>query len=130
MDQGQQLNMESIHSVALLALSVLLLLLVLELVRRGLLKERYALLWLGTSLFGLIIGIFPDTIVLLSRVLHFQYLTVLFVLSFIFTMGLILTFSVVISRLSERNRILTQEVAILAGKITELEKSIGREKNS
>lgn len=113
--------MELVHSLGLLALSVMLLVLVLELVRRGLLKERYALLWLATSLVGLAVGIFPNVIVVLSRALHFQYLTVLFIISFIFTLGLILTFSVVISRLVERNRVLTQEVALLATKVKTLE---------
>ena len=38
--------------------------LILELVRRGRLKERYALLWLATALFTLFLGVFPDNEIL------------------------------------------------------------------
>ena len=109
------------HRIALLALSVSLLVLVLELVRRGYLKERYALLWLATSAMGLIVGIFPGLIVWFSTQFHFQFLTVLLAITFAFTLGLVLTFSVVLSRLSERNRRLTQEVALLRKAVDTLE---------
>lgn len=110
------------HRVGLLVLSVALLLLVLELVRRGRLKERYALLWLATALTGLLIGVFPGVIVRVADLFRFQYLTVLFVVSFLFLLGLVLSFSVVISALVERNRRLTQEVALLDHKVREMEK--------
>ena len=64
-----QTGFETAHRIGLAAVSILLLLLVLELVRRGLLKERYALLWLAASAFGLIIGIFPQIIVFLAGAL-------------------------------------------------------------
>ncbi len=117
-----QTGFETAHRIGLAAVSILLLLLVLELVRRGLLKERYALLWLAASAFGLIIGIFPQIIVFLAGALRFQYLTVFFVLSFIGGLGLVLAFSIVISRLVERNRRLTQEVALLSHAVKELER--------
>lgn len=120
---GQQLlELQWPHRAALLIMSLALLALVLELVRRGLLKERYALLWLATSFFGLVAGVFPGLIVRLSGLLHFQYVTVLFVLSFLFVLGLVLSFSVIISRLSERNRELTQEVALLENALRRLER--------
>ncbi len=112
--EAEQLGMAVAHRVALFVLSFMLALLVLELVRRELLKERYALLWLATAAFGLLVGIFPSIIVILSTTLHFQKLTVLFVLSFLFVLGLVLSFSVAISTLAERNRNLTQEVALLS----------------
>jgi len=117
-----QMGFQTAHRIGLAAVSILLLLLVLELVRRGLLKERYALLWLATAVFGLVIGIFPRIIVVLADVLNFQYLTVFFVLSFIFGLGLVLAFSIVISRLVERNRRLTQEVALLSHTVKQLER--------
>jgi hypothetical protein len=117
-----QMGFQTAHRIGLAAVSILLLLLVLELVRRGLLKERYALLWLATAVFGLVIGIFPRIVVVLADVLNFQYLTVFFVLSFIFGLGLVLAFSIVISRLVERNRRLTQEVALLSHTVKQLER--------
>ena len=109
------------HRVALLALSVLLLLVILELVRRGRFKERYALLWLASALFGLAVGVFPGIIVWIARALHVQFLTVVFGLAFVFFLGLILGFCVVISQLSEQNRELAQELALLANRVKTLE---------
>jgi len=115
------------HRIGLPVVSLILVAIVLELVRRGHLKERYALLWLATSAFGLAVGIFPQIIVTLSHWLRFQYLTVLFVLSFVFILGLVLAFSVIISTLNERNRMLTQEVALLANQVARLENKIDHE---
>ena len=111
------------HQIALLIISVLLLGIVLELVRQGHLKERYALLWLAVSGSGLVVGIFPRSLVLISRVFSLQLLTVLFFFFFLLILGLVLSFSVVISRLAERNRRLTQEVALLAQRMDSLEKT-------
>lgn len=109
------------HRIALLVLSFLLFGFVLELVRRDLLKERYALLWLATSLFGLVVGIFPSLIIRLSNLLRFQMLTLLFVLAFVFTLAIVLGFSVIISRLTEHNRKLAQELALLANRLERYE---------
>ncbi|GJM27285.1 MAG: hypothetical protein DHS20C16_37000 [Phycisphaerae bacterium] len=114
-------GLEFTHRIAILALSLGLLGLVLELVRRGVLKERYALLWLITAGGGLAIGIAPGLIVAVADIFHFQYLTVIFVVYFFFSFGLVLNFSIVISQLYERNRALTQEVALLAHALERLE---------
>ncbi len=108
------------HRAALLGISLALVVLVFELVRRGYLKERYALLWLATSVAGLFVGMFPGAIVWISRQFQFQFLTVLVAVTFFFTLALVLIFSVVLSRLSERNRRLTQEVALLRRSVEEL----------
>jgi len=117
-----QIGIDLSHRLALLVASVTLLCLVLELVRRAYLKERYALLWLATSLAGLLLGLFPGLIVVISPILHVQYLTVLFILAFLFLLSIVLVFTVVISRLAERHRQLTQEVALLAHAVKNLER--------
>lgn len=111
-----------VHRIGLLVLSLLLMLLVLELVRRGRLKERYALLWLGAAGGSLLIGLFPTIIVGLANGLRVQYLTVVYMITFLFLLGIILVFSVVISRLSERCRELAQEAALLAERVQKLER--------
>ena len=113
MDELQLIGIQPGHRVALLAMSVVLLGFVLELVRRDLLREKYALLWLATSVVGLVIGVVPDLLVAFAQLMRFQLLTALFVFSFVFTLAVVLGFTVVISRLSERNRELAQEVALL-----------------
>ena len=115
------MSIQPIHRVALLVLSIVLFALVLELVRREKLKERYALLWLGTSVVGVLVGIFPQIIERTTNALHFQLLTTLYAISFIYVLGIILSFSVIISSLSEHNRKLVQEVALLANRMDALE---------
>ncbi len=112
----------ALHRGGLLVLSLALVLLVLELVRRGHLKERYALLWLAVSVFGLLVGLFPGIIVRIAGILEFQYLTVVSFFAFMFLLLLVLAFTVVISRLSERSRRLAQEVALLSRRIDEMER--------
>ncbi len=128
METAQQVGFTISHRIGLLALSVVLLLLVLELVRRRRFKERYALLWLGTAGCGVIVGAFPGIIVWISRVTHVQFLTVFFVTAFMFLLGLVLSFSVVISRLSEQNRELAQELALLASRVNDIEGKNGPDK--
>lgn len=119
--QLEQIGLYTGHRIALLLLSLLLLGFVLELVRRDHLKEKYALFWLATALFGVAIGIYPDFIVLFAQTVRFQMLTALFVFSFIFILAIVLAFTVVISRLTERNRELTQEMALLANRVNRFE---------
>ena len=118
-----QLGFYAAHRYGLLSLSLVLMALVLELVRRGRLKERYALLWLATSAASLFIGIFPSIIVKISNILHFQYLTLVYILSFLFLLLMVLIFTIVVSRLGEHNRVLAQEVALLSQRLKIIESS-------
>ena len=123
MEDLQVLGIQPGHRVALFVLSLTLLGLILELVRRDALKERYALLWLATSLFGLVVGVYPELIVRFAALVQFQMLTAMFVFSFVFMLGIVLNFTVIISRLTERNRDLAQELALLAHQVGRLERS-------
>ena len=104
--------------------SSLLLLLVLDLVRRRYLKERYALLWIVTGSLFLLLSIRTDLLHWIALLLGFSLPSnALFVLGFVFFLLLILGLSVITSRLSEKNRTLTQEVVLLKKRVTDLEKS-------
>lgn len=111
------------HRIGLLVVSVTFMALVLELVRRGHLKERFALLWLAAAACGVFVGLFPSSIVWASKSFEFQYLTVFYVTSFLFLLLLVLAFSVAISKLTERNRALAQELALLNRRVEQLEHS-------
>ena len=123
MDALALASIEPAHRLALGALSVLLFAVIFELVRREHLQERNALLWIATSVLGLIIGVFPGTIVLFAQTFHFQMITMLFAVSFLYVLGIVLSFTVIISRLSERNRRLAQEVALLAHRVQRVEEN-------
>lgn len=123
----EQVDIQFVHRIAILVLSLSLMVVVLELMRRGWLKEKYALLWLGTAGASVLVGVFPNVIVAAANLFHFQYLTVLFTVYFLFTLGLVMSFSVVISQLAERNRELTQELALLAHTVERMERQLASE---
>lgn len=90
------------------------LVLVIELVRRGRLKERYSLLWLFASV---VLLIFSSSRGLLESASHYLGIVYppafLFLIAFLFLLLITLHFSVVISSLWERNKRLAQELALL-----------------
>jgi hypothetical protein len=94
--------------------SALLLFFVLELLRRRRLGEPYAILWLLASVVLLILSVWND---LLAEVADGVGIATpanaLFVVAFGFVLALLLSFSVVISRLSRENKLLAQELARL-----------------
>ncbi len=104
------------------AISVFVLIVVFELIRRRKLKEEYSLLWLLSGFVILVISIFPNLLNIISEALGMYYLTSMLVISFLFLLLIVLHFSVVVSQLSEKNKELTQELSITDFKLKELDK--------
>jgi len=99
------------------------LFLVIELVRRGRLKERYSLLWLFASGVLLVLSSSRDILKYISNMMGIYYPpSFLFLLAFLFLLLITLHFSVTISGLSEKNKRLAQELALLR---REMRESIG-----
>jgi hypothetical protein len=99
--------------VAVLASSALLLI-VFEMLRRRRLIERYALLWLGSSLVLLLLSIWTGLLEIISKAVGIVYPpNALFMVAFTFVLILMLHFSLAISRLSGEIKVLAQEVARL-----------------
>ena len=111
------LNLKIIISVMILVL----ILIILELIRREKLKERYALLWLFTCLGILSFSFTPKLIRFLSDITGMYYLSVISMISFLFFLSILLHFSIVISKLHEHNKVLTQQYALLYLKIAQIE---------
>ena len=106
--------------------SLILLLLILELIRRRYLRERYSLLWIATGGFSLLLSIKVDLLYEISDLLGFSIPSnALFFLGILLLILLSLGLSVITSRLAEKNRILTQKVVLLERRVDELEKSHG-----
>jgi hypothetical protein len=101
--------------------SVSVMIVVIELIRQGRLKEKYSLLWL---LAGGILLVFSSSRTMLesiSRLLGIFYPpSFLFLLAFVFLLLITLHFSVVISGLSEKNKQLAQELALLRQEMREM----------
>jgi len=87
---------------------------VLELVRRRRLVERYALLWMTVSIVLLVLAIWNQLLNLASDAIGIAVpANALFLAAFAVAFLMLLHFSVITSRLSEETKILAQEVARL-----------------
>jgi hypothetical protein len=97
------------------------LLLVVELIRRGRLKERYSLLWLFAGGVLLVLSSSRTILEFISNMVGIYYPpSFLFLLAFLFLLLITLHFSVTISGLSEKNKRLAQELALLRQEMREL----------
>jgi hypothetical protein len=96
------------------------LIVIVELIRRGQLKERYALLWLFAGIILLIFSLSRGLLEYVASLVGIYYPpSLLFLLAFLFLMLITLHFSSVISELSEKNKHLAQELALLRQEMVE-----------
>jgi hypothetical protein len=101
-----------------------LLLFVLELVRRRALMERYALLWLLSSVVILGLAVFDDALTVIARQLGIVSApNALFFVAVGFILLLLLHFSAAMSRLSDQSKVLAQRQAILEQQLRELRRA-------
>ena len=106
--------------------SAAVLLVVLELIRRGRLKERYSLLWLFSGTVMLILSLSRGLLEYIARLVGIFYPpSLLFLVAFVFLLLITLHFSAVISGLSEKNKRLAQELALLRQALDEVTRSTG-----
>jgi hypothetical protein len=106
--------MDSRIQILAIAVTIGLLIVVFELVRRRRLMERYALLWLISAVVLLNLAIWRGLLEDLSTTLGIVYPpNALFVVAFGFVLALLLHFSLAISRLSDETKVLAQEIARL-----------------
>src|SRR5919108_2150229 len=106
--------------VAIVASSALVLI-VFELLRRRRLIERYALLWLLSSLVLLGLSVWTGLLKVVSDAVGIVYPpNALFMIAFAFVLVLLLHFSLAISRLSGETKVLAQEVARLDKEMRDL----------
>jgi hypothetical protein len=110
-----------LQSVAIIG-AVGLLLFVLELVRRRALMERYALLWLFSSLVILGLAVWDDALTRIARAMGIiSAPNALFFVAVGFILVLLLHFSAAMSRLSDQSKVLAQRHALLAQRLRQLE---------
>ena len=104
----------SVIQIASVVGSVGILAFILQLVRRGRLRERYALLWIATGAVLLLISVWQRLIDLLAGWFSVDYPpSLLFLVFFVFMSLIALHLTVVVSSLEERTRRVTQDLALL-----------------
>ena len=110
-----------IQLVAILGAGILLLT-VLEMVRRRRLMERYALLWLLSCVVLLALASLPGALSWISKAIGIFYPpTALFIVAFGFVLLLLLHFSSAVSRLSDQTKVLAQRLALLEERVRHLD---------
>ena len=117
-----QEGIQLVHRVALAALSLGLVALVLELVRRDLLKERYALIFVITGLPFLVLALWRDGVGYIANLLDIDYRTLALIGVTTFFMLMIFKLLSIVSVQERRITTLAQHVSILLQKqgLTEL----------
>ncbi|HEU5142534.1 MAG TPA: DUF2304 domain-containing protein [Solirubrobacterales bacterium] len=115
--------------VGVIAVAVLICVVIFELIRRKHLMERYAILWLTLGLTLLVLAGWKGLLTMLSEAAGIYYPpAALFAVAFLFVLALLLHFSIVLSRLSDQNKILAQRLALLQQRLEERESKQGSEK--
>lgn len=106
-------------SIAAAAASILLLLIVLELIRGRRLKERYALLWLGTGTALLVLSAWRGGLNTIASWVGVETYppAILFAVAVLFGIVVLLHYSTVLSRLTDDNVRLAQEVGLLRERV-------------
>jgi hypothetical protein len=110
-----------------IVVAVGLLAIVLELVRRKRLMERYALLWLLSALVMLGLAIWRGALERMADGLGIAYPpNALFVIAFGFVLLLLLHVSLAVSRLSDQSKLLAQHVSLLDERLRAVEGAQGQ----
>lgn len=114
-----------------IVISAGLLLLILELVRRKRLMERYALLWLFSTILLLVLSVWSGLLNLLASAVGVSYPpSALFAVAFGVVLVLLVHFSLAVSRLSDQNKVLAQRIGLLQQRLDERLQADAREQPS
>lgn len=97
---------------------ILLLISIVELLRRKVLREKYAVVWLGLATLLILGAIYPEKVNQLSRAIGFQYLSnfVLFIF-IILNIFISMQLSLSIGKAENQIQSLAEEIAIINAKL-------------
>jgi len=97
-----------------LAASVVLLLYILEMVRRRKLRTEYSILWLFGSVVMLLFSLNKNWLDYVSQAVGIYYPpSFLFLVGMLFILLILIHFSITISKLYQMNKKMTQEIALM-----------------
>jgi len=114
-----------IVQIVAIAVSISILVVVIELIRRNHLKERYSLIWLATAFVLILFSVWRTLLHSIAKALGIYYPpSFLFLLAIMFLLVLLLHFSTIVSSLSENNKRLAQELGVLKSRIKKIENKV------
>ena len=110
--------------------SVILIIFIMQLVRKNKLEEKYSILWLFASIVILTVALYPNIITIFANKFNVYYPPSLMLLFAILILGAyIIHISVVITKQNKMIVKLTQELGILNEKINKKDKEENKEEN-
>ncbi len=101
--------------------SIIFFIATFEFIRKGHLREEYAILWLFTSSAIAILSLWPGFVTVLSEMTGLYYITAVLAIVFSFVIAVLMHYSIAISKIKEINKELAQKCALLELRIRELE---------
>jgi hypothetical protein len=109
-------------------LALLIVVVIFEMLRRKVLREKYAALWLVVGLATLVLAAFPQLLAGVAQTLGVQVPSnLLFALSILLALGVCLHLSWEISVVEDETRVLAEESAILRADLARLEARLDAE---
>ena len=115
---------KDIVQIISVAVSVSIMVIVIELIRRSHLKERYSLIWLTTALVLIVFSLWRPLLDMMALKIGIYYPpSFLFLLAILFLLALLLHFSMIISSLSDNNKRLAQEIGVLKIRLEHMEEA-------
>lgn len=113
-------NVQTTQAIAIVV-SVSLFLYILYLVRKKKIKEEYSLLWLSSSFIFIVFSIWREGLEYFAKMVGIAYPpAALFLLLMLAIFLILIEFSIIISKLAEKNKTLAQEMALLKFEIEKL----------
>lgn len=111
--------------IVLIVSSALFLVFIFELTRKKRIRESFSLVWFLSGIIMLVFSVFRDLLEKLAAFFNVNYAPAL-IIPITLLIGLLLGihFSIIISRLTEDNKRLIQEIGLLEQRLKELEDKI------
>lgn len=107
-----------------LVIAIVMVLAVLQMLRRGKLREKYTVLWLIVGGLTIVLGMFPQLLDWAASLAGIRVpANLLFALAIVLLVGVSLHVSRELTILEDETRILAEEVSILRASVEELERS-------
>lgn len=115
--------MYTVFNILALGIIAIYLIAILILLKNGKLYLKYALLWFFTGAAMIVLVLFPEILQWFFNLCGIQvYSNGIFAVLILFILLILLALTSIVSRLNERNRKLTQAIALLEKRVREMEK--------
>ncbi|MFJ6002741.1 DUF2304 domain-containing protein [Arthrobacter sp. NPDC092385] len=109
------------ETIAAFVLAIIIVAVILDLLRRKKIREKYAALWLIVGAATVLLGAFPELLAIAAEAVGVTVPSnLLFALGILFVLGVLLHLSVEISSVEDETRTLAEEVAILRAQLEAL----------